>query len=128
MVVKPGFPIGVEGKEWVNFPDTAEKTLGRENVLDVEGLSCCPDDVGAPGIRRMALSPSGVVFFALKLHCGSNFFVDDFVLAEAGLGGNPALVEEGVGTGGTLILTEAGNVFSNFLSGICKDERLGRLE
>lgn len=51
--------------------------------------------------------------------------IDDFGLAELGLGGNPALVE--LGLADILILVEVGAWLSNVLSGICK-ERFGLLE
>lgn len=44
--------------------------------------------------------------------------MDDLNLAELGLGGSPALVEVGLGTGGTSILVKLDNVFSVHLAGI----------
>lgn len=125
----PAFATGVTGKERVPFADMAERTLVRENALDVEGLSCCPSEDGVPGMRRIVLSLSGFEFFALKLRCGSRFLIDDFVLEEVGLGGSPALVEPGVSAAeGIFIRVEVGNGVSKDLAGICKEGRFGRLD
>jgi hypothetical protein len=53
------------------------------------------------------------------------FLIDDFGLAELGLGGNPALAE--LGLADILILVEVGIWLSSVLSGICK-ERFGLRE
>lgn len=52
------------------------------------------------------------------------FITDDLSFAELGLGGNPALVELGLGMS---ILVKSDNAASNDLSGISKDGRFGRL-
>lgn len=119
----PELATGVTGKECVLFADAEEKTLERENGFDVDGLSC-PSEDGVPGMRRIVLSLSAVELFVLKLRCGSRFLKDDFALADKGLGGKPDLVELGLGD----ILVDEGNWFSNVLEGICKEDRLGRLE
>lgn len=54
--------------------------------------------------------------------------MDDLNLAEGGLGGNPALVEVGLGAEEISILAKADDVFSRDLTGICKDDRFGRLD
>lgn len=113
-------PIGVSGKEWIDFVVEENKTLLRENDLEVEGLS----ESGMSGIMRTVFSPSRVTFFALVLFCGIRFFIDDMNLAEWGLGGNPDLEELGLGTS---ILAKLDNTFSKDLVGICRDERFGRL-
>jgi len=127
----PESAIGVEGKECVLFDETEEKTLLRENCLDIAGLSCCPSEDGVPGMRRIVLSPSGIDgFFVFKLLCGSRFLVDDFVLVEVGLGGKPAgpaLVVLGLGEDIFIFVELSGNAFSKDLAGICKEERFGRL-
>lgn len=99
----------------------------KENDFDEEAaFSCCPSEDGVPGTKRIVLSPSGVELFAFKLLCGRRFLIDDFVLVEVGLGGKPALVEQGLLA--IFILVEEGNEFSKVLAGICKEERFGRLE
>lgn len=50
--------------------------------------------------------------------------MDDLNFAELGLGGNPALVEVGLCV--EVMLLE--KVLSRTLSGICKEERFGRLD
>lgn len=54
--------------------------------------------------------------------------MDDLTLAEFGLGGSPALVEAGLGTEELSVLVKAEREFSRDLAGICKEERLGRLD
>lgn len=119
------------GKECVLFAET-EKTLVKENCLDVEGFSCCPSEDGVPGMRNIVLSPSGIVdVLVFILRCGSRFLTDDFVLVELGLGGNPAdaaFVEVGLDKEGIFVLVEPGNALSNDLAGICKEERFGLLD
>ena len=51
--------------------------------------------------------------------------MDDLNLAELGLGGNPALVELGLGTSN---LVKVDNMFSTALSGIWREERFGCLD
>lgn len=100
----------------------------RENDLEVVGLSKGPSDDGVSGMIRTVFSPSSDKFFALKLLWGSRFLMDDLNLAEGGLGGNPALVEVGLGAEEISILAKAEDVFSRDLTGICKDDRFGRLD
>lgn len=52
------------------------------------------------------------------------FLTDDFSFAEFGLGGNPALVEEGLGIS---ILVKSYNALSKDRTGISRDERFGFL-
>ncbi|RRT49961.1 hypothetical protein B296_00042048 [Ensete ventricosum] len=87
---------GVTGKECVPLVEKEEKTLVKENCLDVDGLPCCPSEDGVPGIRRTVLSPSGAELFVFRLRCGKKLLMDDFVLVELGLGGKPALTEPGL--------------------------------
>lgn len=54
--------------------------------------------------------------------------MDDLTLAEFGLGGNPTLVEAGLGTEEMSVLVKADKEFSRDLAGICNEERLGRLD
>lgn len=117
-------PTGVTGKEYVLLVETEDKTLMKENCLDVEGLSCCPEE-GVPGIRRTVLSPSEVKPFVLRLLCEKTLLIDDFVLVEFGLGGRPALAEPGLDK--ACVLAE-GIGLSKVLTGICKDARFGRRE
>jgi hypothetical protein len=100
-------------------------TFVKENDLDVVAFTCCPDDDGVSGIRRIVWSPSCNELFALKLLCGMMPLMDDFVLVEFGLGGKPLLAEFGLGD--ILILVDVGRVSSNALFGIC-NERFGRRE
>lgn len=120
----PEFATGVTGKECVLFADK-EKTLVRENDLELEGLSWGSVDVGVSGMRRTVFSHSGGRFFVLKLRC--RFLIDGLPFAELGLGGKLALVELGLVIGGILILVELGHGFSMVLDGICSDDRFGRL-
>lgn len=113
-------PIGVSGKERIDLVVEENKTLFRENDLEVEGLS----ESGVSGIMRTVFSPSWVTFFVLVLFCGIRFFIDDMNLAEWGLGGNPDRAELGLGTS---ILVKLDNAFSKDLVGICREERFGRL-
>ena len=127
----PESAIGVEGKECVIFAETDEKTLLRENCLNIAGFSCCPSEDVVPEMRRIVLSPSGIdEFFVFRLRCGSRFLMDDFVRVELGLGGKPggpALDVLGLGEVIFILVELGGNAFSKDLAGICKEERLGRL-
>lgn len=123
---EPELAIGVAGKECVAFSE-GKRTLLRENDLEVVGLSKGPSDDGVSGIIRTVFSPSSDKFLALKLLWGSRFFID-LNFTEGGLGGNPALVEVGLVAEEISILVKAGDVFSRDLTGICKDDRFGRLD
>lgn len=116
---------GVTGKECAPLVEKEEKTLVKENCLDVDGLSCFPSEDGVPGIRRTVLSPSGAELLVFRLRCGKKLLMDDFVLVELGLGGKPALTEPGLHKVYDLA---DGNEFSKVLSGICKEVRFGRRE
>jgi hypothetical protein len=107
----------------VRFADNEFMTFLKEKDLGV-GLSCNPSDP-VPGTRRFVRSPSCAEFLSLKLCWGMVFVIDDFGLAELGLGGSPALVE--LGLADMLILVEVGTWLSNVLSGICR-ERFGLRE
>lgn len=53
--------------------------------------------------------------------------MDDLNLAELGLGGSPTLLEQGLDAEGISILTKVEMALSRDLSGICRDDRFGRL-
>ena len=99
----------------------------RENDLEVVGLSKAPSDDGVSGMIRTVFSPSSDKFLTLKLLWGSRFLMDDFNFAEGGLGGNPALVDVGLDIEEISILVKA-DEFSRDLTGICKDDKFGRLD
>lgn len=88
----PKFATGDTGKDWADFFEE-EKTLLREHVIEVDGLS----NIGVSGISRTVFSPDWDKYLALKLPLGSRFLPDDINLAEFGLGGSPAPVELGLG-------------------------------
>ena len=60
-------PTGVTGKECVLFAAGEENTLVREKGRELEGLSCWSFEESAPGRSRLAISPSEIGFFVLKL-------------------------------------------------------------
>lgn len=122
--------MGVAGKECATFVDEGNKILLRENDLEVDGLSRGPSDDGVSGRMRTVLSPSWAMFFALKLRWGSKLLTDDLNLAELRLGGRPALEDEelGLGTEGTSIVVKSDKQASKDRTGICKEERFGRLD
>ncbi|KAL5977366.1 hypothetical protein ACLOJK_021712 [Asimina triloba] len=123
----PEFATGVTGKEFVLFAVVAEKTLVRENDLEVEGFSSGSSDVGVPGMMRTVFSHSGTEFLVLKLLCGSKFLIDGFPFAELGRGGKPDLAETGLVKEVMFILVEGGHELSKDLAGIFNDKRFGRL-
>ena len=95
----------------------------RENDLEVEGLFEGLSEGGVSGAMRTVFSPSWERFFPLELFCGRRFFMDDINFAELGLGGNPFIVELGLGMS---IRAKLDNVFSKDLTGTYKEKRFGR--